>query len=87
MTNARYTPGKGYKDGWNDRHEGKPKACPTQWGNATTDNGVYWDEYRIGYADASRKILENAKRSIEEMKQDISQYLTEDIDIPKQKQD
>lgn len=82
MTNKSYTPGKGYKDGWNDRYAGKPKTYPMEWDTAKTDHDIYCDEYRIGYADASRKILEDAKRSIEEMKQGISQYLTEDSDPP-----
>ena len=78
MTDVIYSPGKGYRDGWDDRHNGKPNASPMGWGSATTDKAVYWEEYRIGYADASRKILEDAKRSIDEMRKDISQYLTEE---------
>lgn len=78
MSDVIYFPGQGYKDGWNDRQAGKPNASPVGWGSATSDKTVYWEEYRIGYAEASRKILEDAKRSIEEMKKDISQYLTEE---------
>lgn len=78
MSDVIYFPGQGYKDGWNDRQAGKPNASPVGWGSATSDKTVYWEEYRIGYAEASRKILEDAKKSIEEMKRDISQYLTEE---------
>lgn len=78
MSDVIYFPGQGYKDGWSDRQAGKPNASPMGWGSATSDKTVYWEEYRIGYAEASRKILEDAKRSIEEMKKDISQYLTEE---------
>jgi hypothetical protein len=83
MSDVIYSPGQGYKDGWNDRHAGKANAAPMGWGSATTDKSVYWEEYRIGYAEASRRILDDAKRSIEEMKRDISQYLTEDSNIPR----
>jgi hypothetical protein len=78
MTDVTYSPGQGYKDGWNDRQAGKPTAAPMGWGSATTDTSVYWEEYRIGYADASHRILDDAKRSIREMKKEISQYLAEE---------
>jgi hypothetical protein len=76
---SNYIPGKGYRDGWADRYGGKPKACPEAWGCATTDDSVYWSEYGVGYREASVKILEEAKQDIQKMKQDVEQYLIEDV--------
>lgn len=73
-----YEPGKGYRDGWEDRHFGKPNMAPMGWGNATTDDSVYWDEYKQGYADASKRIVEDARRTISDMKADLNKrFLTE----------
>lgn len=78
-----YEPGRGYTVGWHDRHYGKPNISPTDWGNATSDDKVYWEEYRQGYADASKKIIDEAKKVIREMGRDINKrFLTEDVDVP-----
>jgi hypothetical protein len=66
-----YTPGQGYRDGYDDRHNGVKSRCP--FGCGTTDD-PYWTEYKEGYADADRKIMEDARRSINENKK----FLTED---------
>lgn len=73
-----YEQGKGYRDGWEDRHFGKPNAAPMGWGSATTDDAVYWDEYKVGYADASKKIVQEARRTIADMKNELdNRFLTE----------
>jgi hypothetical protein len=56
-----YTPGKGYRDGYNDRLGGQKSRCP--FGSGTTDD-PYWREYKEGYADADRKVMEDARSSI-----------------------
>jgi hypothetical protein len=66
-----YQKGQGYKDGWNDRIEGKPNMSPSLRGCATTDDRVYWEEYVYGYADASRQVISDARKEIEEMKRFI----------------
>ena len=57
-----YTPGKGYRDGYNDRHGGLQSRCP--FGSGTTDD-PYWTEYKQGYAEADRKIMQEARKSVQ----------------------
>jgi len=71
----KYEAGQGYRDGWNDRHEGEANRCPIN-GCATSDD-LYWNEYRIGYSEACKQVLEDARKTIGEMKQ----FLAEDVDF------
>lgn len=68
MSNGNYTKGQGYKDGWNDRTEGKPSRQPSAWGSATSDSKVYWEEYSQGYADACQQVISDARKDLEDMK-------------------
>ena len=65
-----YTPGQGYKDGYHDRHSGTKSRCP--YGSGTTDD-PYWREYKEGYADADRRIMDDARNSITENKKFLSE--------------
>jgi hypothetical protein len=58
MTN--YTPGQGYRDGYMDRQQGKPNLSLLEVG-LLENNNPYWDEYKLGYSEASRKIIEDAR--------------------------
>ena len=60
-----YTPGQGYKDGFNDRMGGMPNKAESKFGFSKT---AYDHEYLTGYADAERKILENARKDVSEGK-------------------
>ena len=65
-----YTAGQGYRDGYNDRQSGSRSRCPFRSG--TTDD-PYWREYKAGYADADREILEDARRGVKEKNQFLSE--------------
>ena len=65
-----YTPGQGYKDGFNDRMNGLPNKAEAKFGFSKT---AYDQEYLSGYAEAHRRILENAQREVNENKR----YLAE----------
>jgi hypothetical protein len=73
-----YIPGKGFKDGWNDRKEGKPNRWVIEMGSATTDD-PYWGEYKHGYGEADVDILTNARRNVreEDQKKENSRFLAE----------
>jgi hypothetical protein len=55
MKTPEYIPGQAYKHGYEARMEGK-EMPPTE------QIGLYWDEYRSGWFDAHRVIIENARR-------------------------
>lgn len=58
MSTPNYIPGQGYKIGYEARMEGREMPD-------TSEVGLYWDEYRAGWFDAHRTILENARRDYE----------------------
>jgi hypothetical protein len=58
-----YTPGQGYKDGYNDRMNGLSNKAESKFGFSKT---AYDQEYLSGYAEADRKILENARKEVTE---------------------
>lgn len=70
---GHYTPERGYQDGWKDRHEGKPSRSPINFGWSSDNSSPYWEEYRIGYDEACKKILEDARKSIQEDKQFLAE--------------
>jgi hypothetical protein len=39
----------------------------------TTEIGLYWDEYRAGWFDAHRVILENARRDYQDFKKKLDE--------------
>ena len=57
-----YIPGHAYKQGHQARISGRDMPDS---GNV----GVYWDEYRAGWFDANRGIIESARKDITENKQ------------------
>jgi len=61
--NMNYTPGKGYRDGFSDRQQGKPNLSLIEFGVLENRN-PYWDEYKLGYSEADRKIIEDARSSV-----------------------
>ena len=61
MSTSEYKQGMGYSHGYEGRMEGKEMPEPSQI-------GLYWDEYRAGWFDAHRVILENARRDYQEYK-------------------
>jgi hypothetical protein len=58
-----YTPGQGYKDGFNDRMSGLENKCANKFGFSKT---AYDQEYITGYSDAERRVLENARKEVNE---------------------
>ena len=54
-TTPEYIPGQAYNRGYEARMEGKEMP-------PLGKIGVYWDEYRAGWFDANRVIIENARR-------------------------
>ena len=74
---SAYIKGQGYRDGYNDRMVGNPNRAPRGHSFATMDNKVYWEEYDHGYADASNRIITDARRDIQEMEKDIKQFLVD----------
>ena len=55
MNTPEYVQGQGYSHGYEARMEGREMP-------ETTKIGLYWDEYRAGWFDANRVIIENARR-------------------------
>jgi hypothetical protein len=65
-----YTAGQGYRDGWNDRIDGRPSR--------NTDATVaadfpYWKEYSEGYKDAESDVMEQARQSVLKHKRFLSE--------------
>lgn len=58
-----YAPGKGYRDGYSDRQQGKPNLSLIET-TLLENNNPYWNEYKLGYADADRKIIDEARSSV-----------------------
>jgi len=59
-----YTPGQGYRDGYNDRMTGKPNKVykdPTQYYDSP-----YGEEYSAGYREANEKVMREARKSVNE---------------------
>lgn len=56
-----YTAGQGYRDGHRDRNNGNVNRNLL---DDVTTNDPYWREYKEGYGDADRKIMEDARRSV-----------------------
>jgi len=61
MKTPEYQQGVGYSHGYEARMEGKEMP-------STTEIGLYWDEYRAGWFDAHRVIIENARRDYNDHK-------------------
>jgi hypothetical protein len=66
MSTPNYTPGIGYQRGYEARMEGKEMPD-------TSEIGLYWDEYRAGWFDAHRVILENARKDYQEFKKKLDE--------------
>jgi hypothetical protein len=66
MNTPNYVPGQAYTHGYDARMEGKemPESSKT---------GLYWDEYRAGWFDAHRVVLENARRDYQEFKKKLDE--------------
>jgi hypothetical protein len=58
MNQPKYVPGQAYRNGYDARMEGREMP-------AINEIGVYWDEFRAGWFDANRTILENVRRDYE----------------------
>ena len=56
-----YVQGQGYSHGYEARMEGKEMPD-------VNEIGLYWDEYRAGWFDAHRVIIENARRDYNDHK-------------------
>lgn len=62
-----YTPGQGYRDGYNDRMMGKPnKVYNNPMNYTSTEHGPYGDEYNTGYREANDKVMREARKSVNE---------------------
>ena len=61
-----YTQGQGYRHGYEARTEGKEMP-------EISKVGLYWDEYRAGWFDAHRVILENARNDYKEYKKRLDE--------------
>ena len=68
MNTHGYIPGQGYKDGYQDRMTGLADRSVSY---AVTQ--PYWAEYKQGYAEAERRIIEQAKQGITESKRFLSE--------------
>lgn len=55
MSTPQYIQGQGYRHGYEARMEGREMPDSSKI-------GLYWDEYRAGWFDAHRVILENARK-------------------------
>lgn len=67
MSNTpEYKPGQPYSRGYEARMEGKEMPPIGQI-------GIYWDEYRAGWFDAHRVIIENARRDYQEFKNKLDE--------------
>jgi hypothetical protein len=65
-TTPEYVPGQAYSRGYEARMEGKDMPPIGQI-------GVYWDEYRAGWFDANRMIIENSRRDYEASKRKLEE--------------
>lgn len=61
MSTPEYVQGQGYTHGYEARMEGKEMP-------SVNEIGLYWDEYRAGWFDAHRVIIENARRDYNDHK-------------------
>ena len=61
MNVPEYKQGMGYSHGYEGRMEGKEMPD-------VNEIGLYWDEYRAGWFDAHRVIIENARRDYNDNK-------------------
>lgn len=68
MNTHSYIPGQGYKDGYQDRMNGLADRSVSY-----ASSQPYWSEYKQGYREAERNIIEKAKQGITESKK----FLTE----------
>ena len=68
MNTQGYIPGQGYKDGYQDRMNGLADRSISY-----ASSQPYWSEYKQGYREAERNIIEKAKQGITESKK----FLTE----------
>jgi hypothetical protein len=66
MSTPNYVPGQAYSHGYEARMEGKEMP-------PSSEIGLYWDEYRAGWFDAHRVILENARRDYQEIKNKLDE--------------
>ena len=62
----KYVAGQAYNYGYSARMEGKEMPEPEKI-------GIYWDEYRAGWFDAHRVILENARRDYQDNKKKLDE--------------
>jgi hypothetical protein len=60
-----YIPGKGYRDGYQDRQQGKPNLSIIET-SILENQSQYWEEYKLGYSEASKRIIEDARSTINE---------------------
>ena len=61
-----YVAGQAYNIGYSARMEGQEMPEPSK-------TGVYWDEFRAGWFDAHRVILENARRDYQDVKNKLDE--------------
>jgi len=61
---SEYVPGKGYHDGYKDREQGKPNLGILE-SSILENHNMYWEEYKMGYAEANRKIIEEARSNLD----------------------
>jgi hypothetical protein len=66
MSTPEYVQGQGYSHGYEARMEGKEMP-------EVSEIGLYWDEYRAGWFDAHRVILENARRDYKDYKKKLEE--------------
>ena len=61
-----YIQGQGYSHGYEARMEGREMPD-------VNEIGLYWDEYRAGWFDAHRVILENARKDYQNTKKKLDE--------------
>ena len=61
-----YIQGQGYSHGYEARMEGREMPD-------INEIGLYWDEYRAGWFDAHRVILENARKDYQNSKKKLDE--------------
>lgn len=66
MNTPEYVQGQGYSRGYEARMEGKEMP-------SSTEIGLYWDEYRAGWFDAHRVIIENARNDYKAFKNKLDE--------------
>lgn len=67
MNQPKYEPGQAYKIGYAARQDGKEMPD-------TFNIGIYWDEYRAGWFDANRSILENVRKDYEDSRKKLEEH-------------